>query len=133
METVPAFEDACPVPEQLEVCWPRNRPLDLAIVYAGIPGGLEQLAALGYVVASPPAALPALVALLPRPPEPILHLHPGLPNPGLPAGHLVAGSSGDAPPAASVAAPAEGSVPVAESSAPPTHRLRRKTSGVHSE
>ncbi len=41
-ETLLAIVDACPLLDQLQLCWPRKRVHDRAIVYAGIQGGLEQ-------------------------------------------------------------------------------------------
>ncbi len=65
-ERLPDIVDACPLPAQLQLCWPRNRVFDEAIVYAGIPGGVEHLASLGDALAVPLAGVPAILA----PPEP---------------------------------------------------------------
>lgn len=130
-ETLPALEDACPRPQQLELCWPRNRRFELDIVYAGIPGGLERLAALGYEVAAPPADAPMVLA------APLLGPGMGMEIPGsvlIPSlsEHCPhAAASTDGPPAAAVDpdAPAAAIVPAAMDVVP-THRLTRKTSFV---
>jgi hypothetical protein len=126
-ETLPAIVDACPLPDQLQLCWPRKRVYDRAIVYAGIPGGLEHLASLGYELAPPLAGDTAILA----PPESmalVMDILASVPIPLLASHHPDGRSSTDAPPGHAVAPPAPAAALVPTASDVPTRRLRTKTS-----
>ena len=119
-ETLPPYPATRPSAADLRLCWPRNRVVNVAVVYSPLPAPdpVVEMLALPDV---PPAILP---------PEPVVEMPalPDLPPAILPPEHAGGSSSSAAAGAASHVQGIDAVPPPELASQTPRHRLRQKSS-----